>query len=187
MKKKMKTGVVLAFAWIAGILLAGTLLLIVIIFPFRGSFGTTDYSTAKEHSFSIFERRIDALIKAKDNAISKGTAENINVRNIDEIMYGYNGFNFIVNFRIGTHGNQEWGIYYVSNDLPSAHILLGSSAVTDYSLFKNGPYDNSYFYSKETGDRVAFFATERIIEGWFFYYDDDNGNRHGLDWGTMKN
>jgi hypothetical protein len=183
LEKALKTGMLVALAWIGGLLLLGLLLLLFILSPFRGAFGDTNYFKAREQSIRIFERRTDAFLRAKDEAVSKGNAEDISVRNVNSIWYTSNENYSIVEFFIdgqGMLGGQGWGIYYASNNLPSAHFDYGSNTAFGYNIFKKGPCENSYFVVNR--DKGSFYATERIQEGWFFFYKDYDGNIHGLDW-----
>ncbi len=146
--------------------------------PFRGLLNNESYVDAKTDSLELFEDSKDGFISSKDSVIANESSEDITMYGIKNIGFIKNENTSKVDFSIGSQGmtgGQYWGIYFSSNNKP---VLFGEADVSEE--LKKGPYDNSYYYRELNGNN--FYATERIEEGWYFYYMDFDGNKYGLNW-----
>ena len=134
-----------------------------------------NYLDAKEDTTAFFNKHKDKFLSAVDEIERDHSSDDIKINGIELIWYDEEESDATVTFYKQGYGlmtgGQYWGVYYSANDKP--YTNWGVELVS-------GPYEGS-FYWKEN-DAGNFYATERIEEGWFFYYEDYDGNSHELHW-----
>lgn len=120
------------------------------------------------------------LYQADDDGSSARTFEIKGIKSIFQVKYdlGKRVEYICVRFWKGHNkflGGAEWGLYYNSDNKPHCSGL-------QLDDFTAGPYAGSWYWRESPIEGNNFCAIERIEECWFFYYDDWDGDSHGLDW-----
>ena len=134
-----------------------------------------NYMEAKADATEILNKKKDVFETAVNEIVETKSVSNTNISGVESILYNEDKGNTIVVFYMKGYGlmtgGQYWGVYYSSDDNPytnwGVELVSGS---------KQGCF---YWQEEEAGN---LYATERIEEGWFFYYEDYDGNSHELDW-----
>jgi len=151
------------------------LTLFLFLSPFRHLGGDTDYREARKTIVSQFEKNRDAFDDVAEQAIRQGSADGLSVKRVDTVHLTERNGHTVVTFLIGSQGlmtgGQNWGLYYSKEDVP---VNLWE----DTLLSAQDPH--CYYWQSE--DQRHFYATEKIADHWYVYYEDYDGNRHGLSW-----
>lgn len=139
------------------------------------SIGRKDYGAAKADCIEFFQNNQESLTHTFEKAAVLRTGESVTYQNhtISSVVKGYNKRYALLEYDAqGMLGGQYWGIYYSSDN----------SFCDEYGTTV---FDEDRRYYKEA-DGNNFFATERITEHYFFFYQDYDGNVHGLDWAETE-
>jgi len=168
MKKTLFAPLGLCLIFILSILL----LFFLFIMPFRGIAGNTSYDEAKIKCIKIFNKQEKTFINTMNSAIENEATDNLKIKNVQSIQYHKYERSEKVEFSInaqGMLGGQYWGVYYSSDDSPS--IL---TVEDEDGLLVEDSLNGSFYYKESNGNNV--YVTEKIKEGWFFYYMDYDGH-----------
>lgn len=171
MKRKMLMWLLAILCVVALIVLS----LFLFLSPFRHLGGDTDYREARKAIVSQFEKNRDAFNKAAEQVIRQEDAADVSVRKVDTVYLTERNGHTVVTFLMGSQGlmtgGQNWGLYYSPEDVPVN--LWEDTLVSAHEA-------HCYYWQSE--DERHFYATEKIADGWYVYYEDYDGNRHGLSW-----
>ncbi len=171
MKKKVGMSLLIVFFVVALIALP----LFLFLSPFRHLGGDTDYREARETIISQFEKNRDAFNDVAEQAIRQGSATDLSVRKVDTVYLTERNGHTVVTFLIGSQGlmtgGQSWGLYFSKEDEP---VNLWEDTLV------SAQDPQCYYWQSEDGRH--FYATEKIADHWYVYYEDYDGNRHGLSW-----
>ena len=143
------------------------------------SFGTPmTYIEARSSTVEFFNKHKEDFL-AVVAKIKENPSSDVSIKGIDSIWCDDEDANTTITFYKQGYGlmtgGQYWGIYYTSNDNP--YNNWGVELVS-------GPYEGCFYWQEEGGGNT--YVTERLEDGWYFYYEDYDGNGHGLDWEFIK-
>lgn len=127
-----------------------------------------DYQSTKTDCANFLEKNKNEITETAEKIINQqGTTEykgyNIRYEESDNLQYVILDYN-----ARGALGGQYWGLYYSPDN--NFYDEYGTVEVDK---------DRKY-YKEQNGNNI--FATERLCENWFFYYQDYDGNTHNIDW-----
>lgn len=135
------------------------------------------YHTAKEECYSFLNKNYDKLNSVAEKVLGAKSSKNVSFNNI-EVTYRDDDHCEVVEFDYdaqGMLGGQYWGFYYNASDAFDVNFDVEQYTKLD---------DNHYYWQEPDGN--DFFAQERLSPEWFFYYEDFDGNVHGLNWATKR-
>lgn len=129
-----------------------------------------DYKAAKANCIVFFQNNKENLLRAFGEVAVLRKGESVTYQNyiISSVVKGYKQYAVLEYGAQGMLGGQYWGIYYSADN----------SFCDEYGTTVFGE-DHKYYKEAEGNN---FFETERIMEHYFFFYQDYDGNVHGLDW-----
>lgn len=130
-----------------------------------------NYEQAKTDCMSFLENNKADLTELSQKAIIEQSAESEQYEKYTYYCKSAGDTKYVIfDFDAqGAIGGQYWGIYYSSDN----------EFCDEYGT--NEFNENCRYYREKGGNN--FFATERLSENWFFFYQDYDGNAHGLNWG----
>ncbi len=136
----------------------------------------SDYDGAKTEVLSLFNNKKEEFFSAVSTIIDNQPPATVVIKGVDTINYEANGVNVTIDFLVQAQGllmtgGQYWGLYYTTENKPIN--VFGSELLP-------APCEGCFYWRSEK--RHDFYATEMLQEGWYYYYMDFDGNKHGLNW-----
>lgn len=138
-----------------------------------------NYLEAKDETTGFFNKHKDRFLSAVNEIEKSHSADNIKISGIESIWYDEEESNVTVTFYKQGYGlmigGQYWGVYYSANGKP----------FTNWNVkLVSGPYEGCFYWQEDDGSNT--YVTEHLEDGWYFYYEDYDGNGHGLNWECLK-
>ena len=138
-----------------------------------------NYLEAKDETTGFFNKHKDRFLSAVNEIEKSHSADNIKISGIESIWYDEEESNVTVTFYKQGYGlmigGQYWGVYYSANGKP----------FTNWNVkLVSGPYEGCFYWQEDDGSNT--YVTEHLEDGRYFYYEDYDGNGHGLNWECLK-
>lgn len=138
--------------------------------------GRKSYDKAQTEAAQFLERNQSGLTALTEEILEQGSADGVSFPNVESIVYHEGEAGRFISFQLGSQGmlgGQYWGLSYSVDD-------RFDTTYTPWTDLGGG----RAYYRQGSGNN--FSAIQRLEEHWFFYYDDYDGNVHGLDWGAEE-
>lgn len=130
--------------------------------------GNKNFDKAKKETIKYTQKHFEKIKEVAEEVMSKESAYNVSCGKFENVMYDKLDDYEFIQFEYdaqGMLGGQYWGIYYSSDNKP--YFEGGEDVeVTEY--------ENGWVYFDQQGNNSYY--TERIENGWFFWYTDYDMN-----------